>query len=145
MSFCQVNDKQLSRKIPNFVHNTITRKKSDHRKALGPMRILQRLWTEAKKSLRINNITSKLNLRVVSSPKSLQIHCRHVLMISIVCRVTLTPQKVYTRTDRWFRVNRPSFLPSRPISHNATSSDNHLKSFTPELVQSFAARVISRR
>ena len=59
-------------------------------------------------SLTINNITSKLNLRVVSSPKSPQIQCRSMLIASIVCRATVTPQKVYTRTDRKFRVNRLS-------------------------------------
>ena len=56
----------------------------------------------------IDNITSKLDLRVVSSPESPQIQRKHMLIDSIVCRATITAQKVYTRTDRKFRVNRRS-------------------------------------
>ena len=102
LSFCQENAKKLSRKIPNFVHITITRKKSDYCKALGPMHILQRLSTEAKKSLRINNKTSELNLRV-ASPKSLPIHCTHMHIVSIVCRATTTPQKGLHQN--WYKVS----------------------------------------
>ena len=108
-NFCQVNDKKLSRKILNFVHNTITRKKKWSPQSLKTNTYFSTIIDWGEKSLRINNMASKLDLRVVSSPKSLQIQCRHMLIVSTVCRATITPQKVYIRTDRKFRVNSKAF------------------------------------
>ena len=49
-----------------------------------------------------------------------------------LCVVRQSPQKFHTRTGAKFHSK----------SHGRMSSDNHRKSFTPELVQSIAAKVI---
>ena len=48
------------------------------------------------------------------------------------CVVRQPPQKLYTRTGAKFHSKR----------HDRVSSDNHRKSITPELVQSFTAKVM---
>ena len=48
------------------------------------------------------------------------------------CVVRQSPQKFHTRTGAKFRSK----------SHGCVSSDNHRKSFTPELVQSFTAKAM---
>ena len=68
---------------------------------------MQRLLTETKKSLRINNITSKFEI-YVSSP--LQNHPKFsvdtCLSTALYSVLLLLRKKIYTRTDRKFGVNR---------------------------------------
>ena len=93
------------------------------------MNSLQRLSTEAKKDVRINNITSKLNLRVVSLPKSLQTHCRHMLMVSIVCRSTRLRKNFTTELIESF------VLTGLPLE---TSNRARLKTTSPQSEVTFA-------